>query len=68
METFNLVVPSMECDGCERAVTKALQHVKGVMVVDVDLAEKSVSVVTDGSIELQQLVDAISDAGHTVAA
>ena len=46
-------VSGMTCDHCVRAVTTELVLLPGVRSVDVDLAEGSVTVASDGPLDLE---------------
>ncbi|HKU46576.1 MAG TPA: heavy-metal-associated domain-containing protein [Burkholderiales bacterium] len=47
METVELKVEGMDCDGCVKAVTRMLSGVPGVQQVQVSLAEASAKVTYD---------------------
>lgn len=60
METIELKVEGMDCDGCVKSVTRMLSGVAGVQKVDVSLAEGKASVTYDpaksGVTELKRAV------------
>ena len=65
METI-LIVDGMTCSHCEASVTKALEEVKGVEKVDVDLSTKEVKV-THEDASNEKLKEAVEDIGFDVS-
>ena len=64
METINLKVNGMTCNGCVRSVTNAIRQAPGVANVDVSLADKRATVEYNPSAgSPAQIVDAIVGAG-----
>ncbi|MFZ9986161.1 MAG: heavy-metal-associated domain-containing protein [Candidatus Nanopelagicales bacterium] len=63
--TYN--VSGMTCDHCVRAVTTELVLLPGVRSVDVDLAEGAVTVTSDGPLDLEQVREAVDEAGYALA-
>lgn len=59
-----LPVAGMTCEGCVRAVTRALERVAGVTHVRVTLAPGRAEV--EGAVRAEVLVAAIEDAGFSV--
>ena len=61
METVELKVEGMDCEGCVKSVTRMLSGVAGVQQVDVSLAEGSARVTYDparsGPAELKRAVE-----------
>ena len=49
MQTIELKVEGMDCDGCVKSVTRMLSGVPGVQKVDVSLAEARARVTFDPS-------------------
>ena len=49
METFELRVEGMDCEGCVKSVTRMLTGVRGVESVDVSLGEARARVTYDPS-------------------
>lgn len=47
METFELKVEGMDCEGCVKSVTRMLPGVRGVQKIDVSLAEARACVTYD---------------------
>ena len=65
METVELKVEGMDCEGCVKSVTRTLQGVPGVHAVDVFLAEGKARVSFDpGRTGLAELKRAIERAGY----
>ena len=63
MKSKTFVVASMHCGHCKAAVTRELEGVPGVRVVDVDLETKRVSVRGE-DLDFSALVSAIDKAGY----
>jgi len=63
METKIYSVPGIHCGHCKAAVTRELEGVSGVEIVEVDLATKLVTVGGDG-LDDAGLVAAIDEAGY----
>ncbi len=62
----DFVVSDMTCDGCVRAITKAVQAVDPAATVSADLVSKRVHV--ESTSPPADLAEAIDEAGFTVAA
>jgi copper chaperone len=63
-----LNVPSVSCNHCKMAIEKAVAAVGGVGQVDVDVAEKTVTVDFDGdSVSLETIEAAVAEEGYDVA-
>lgn len=62
--TATYQVAGMTCDHCVRAVTTEFVLLPGVRSVDVDLAEGSVTVTSDGPLDLEQVREAVDEAGY----
>jgi copper chaperone len=61
---YQLEVAEMSCGHCVSSVTKAVQAVDAAASVDVDLAQRKVSV--QSSVSLDKVAAAIADAGYPV--
>jgi copper chaperone len=59
-------VSGMTCDHCVRAVTTELVLLPGVRSVDVDLAEGAVTVTSDGPLDLEDVREAVDEAGYAL--
>ena len=61
METAELRIEGMTCDGCVKSVTRTLQAVPGVQSVEVSLEKERASVIYDpkkaGPAELKRAVE-----------
>jgi copper chaperone len=67
-ETLELTVTGMTCGGCESAVTRTLQRVKGVEQVTASHASNSVAVTFDaGTITPSAIRTTIEALGYDVA-
>lgn len=66
MTTTTYQVTGMTCDHCVRAVTTELVLLPGVRTVDVDLAEGAVTVTSDGPLDLDEVREAIDEAGYAL--
>ena len=58
-------VEGMTCDGCARAVTRAIQRIDPALGVQVDLARGRVTV--DGPADDARIAEAVAAAGFTFA-
>lgn len=65
--TATYMVTGMTCDHCVRAVTTELVLLPGVRSVDVDLAEGAVTVTSDDPLDLEQVREAVDEAGYGLA-
>jgi len=65
METVELKVEGMDCDGCVKSVTRMLAGLPGVQKADVSLAQASAKVTYDPSkVDLAQMKKAVERAGY----
>jgi copper chaperone len=65
METIDLKVEGMDCEGCVKSVTRMLAGVPGVQKVDVSLAEGKASVTYDPAKSgIAQFKKAVERAGY----
>ena len=65
METVQLKVEGMDCDGCVKSVTRMLSGVKGVQKVDVSLAEGRATVTYDpATAQVADMKRAVERAGY----
>lgn len=66
-ESVEISVSGMKCGGCENTINTALSAIDGVMSVKASHQEKKVDVEFDPTkTDLEELEDAIIDAGFTV--
>jgi len=68
MERRTITVSGMTCDGCERNVRNALQHIEGVSRVEADHEAGTVEFVADDGVDDDDIEAAIENAGYDVAA
>jgi copper chaperone len=65
METVELKVEGMDCEGCVKSVTRMLSGVPGVQAVDVSLAEARARVTYDpAQASVPQMRKAVERAGY----
>jgi copper chaperone len=65
LETVDLQVEGMDCDGCVKSVTRMLAGVSGVQKVDVSLAEGRATVIYDpAKAKLADMKRAVERAGY----
>ena len=64
--TYTLTVEGMMCQHCVAHVKKALEGVKGVTTVTVDLDAKIATVEALSSVSANALATAVKDAGYEV--
>lgn len=62
--TIELTVPTIVCEACAEAVTKAVQGVDAQATVQVDVPSKKVTIAS--ALAEEQLRAAIASAGHEV--
>ncbi len=66
MKTLHIGVDGMTCQNCVRHVTEALQELKGVASVEVNLEQKAATLEADESVSEQLLTGALDEAGYTL--
>ncbi len=67
MERFDLIVPSIHCEGCVQVIGDALGRIPQVVHVDGKPKEKQVTVaVRKGSLSRERITEEISRLGHVV--
>ena len=66
MTTTTYQVTGMTCAHCVRAVTTELIMLPGVRSVDVDLAGGSATVTSDTPLDLEEVREAIDEAGYAL--
>jgi copper chaperone len=65
METVELKVEGMDCDGCVKSVTRMLSSVAGVQQVDVSLPQARAKVTYDpAKANVAQMKKAVERAGY----
>ena len=69
MTEKTLKVPDMSCAHCKAAVEGELNKLSGVERANADVEKGAVEIYyDDGSVGIEQLIEAIEEAGYTVAA
>lgn len=66
MKEINLKVEGMMCEGCENRIKNALSNIEGVESVEASHIEKTVKVVTNGEVDIEEIEDKIDDLGFEV--
>lgn len=66
MTTTTYQVTGMTCDHCVRAVTTELIMLPGVRSVDIDLGEGAVTVTSEDPLDLEEVREAIDEAGYAL--
>ncbi|NEZ45836.1 heavy-metal-associated domain-containing protein [Clostridium niameyense] len=61
-----ILIEGMSCSHCVAHVKEALQELKGMKSIDVDLSSKIALVETDGEIKDESIKEAIEDFGYEV--
>ncbi|RQD63086.1 MAG: heavy-metal-associated domain-containing protein [Desulfonatronovibrio sp. MSAO_Bac4] len=59
-------IEGMSCQHCVKAVEQALGELDGISSVKVSLEDKNAVFETDGSASMEQIKQAIADAGYKV--
>jgi copper chaperone len=68
VQNIALSVPDVSCEHCVRAIDSALRALPGIENIHIDLQKKQVSLRYHlNQVTLQQIENAIEDAGYTVA-
>lgn len=63
MSVEKFLVPGVSCQHCVRAVTNEVSTIEGVSKVEVNLADKTVTVQHTGAAPVAKIVAAIKEAG-----
>ena len=66
-QTTTVTAPEIVCGGCAASIKKAFGNVEGVSEVEVDVANKQVTVNHDRSVSREKIVDVLDRAGYEVA-
>lgn len=67
MSTTTITVAGMSCDGCASAVRAELTRVPGVVDVDIELSDGTVTIGSDGSLDAAAIEAAVEEAGYQLA-
>ena len=67
-EKINLKIKGMSCDGCKRTVTIAIEELKGIESVNVDLTKAEAEIVFDNSVlTKEKIAEAVNNTGIYMA-
>lgn len=66
-QTITLTIEGMTCGGCAKSVNQALQQLVGVNEANANFEQKNATIIfNDEQISINQLIEAIEDAGFDV--
>ena len=68
MSTTTITVEGMSCAGCANSVRAELTHIPGVVDVQVDIANGTVTIASDAPVDSAAIRAAVEEAGYTMAA
>lgn len=66
-QTTTVTAPEIVCGGCAASIKKAFGNVEGVSQVEVDVANKQVTINHDHNVSREKIVDVLDRAGYEVA-
>ena len=66
-QTITLAIKGMTCDGCASHVKQALEEIVGVKTASVSYADANASILTDGTVQSESLIQAIEEAGYSAS-
>jgi copper chaperone len=67
METENITIANLSCNGCVNTITKKLISIKGVETVNVDLETNNVSINHNKIVSRKQLTEMLLSIGYPEA-
>lgn len=67
MSTTTITVTGMSCEGCASAVRAELTAVPGVVDVDIELSDGTVTIGSDRSVDAAAIKAAVEEAGYELA-
>ncbi len=67
MSTTTITVSGMSCGGCASAVRAELIRVPGVIDIDIELSDGTVTIGSDGSVDAAAIKAAVQEAGYELA-
>jgi copper chaperone len=67
METENITIANLSCNGCVNTITKKLTSIKGVETVKVDLETNNVSINHNEIVSRKQLTEMLLSIGYPEA-
>lgn len=62
-----ITVEGMSCAGCANSVRAELTHIPGVVGVDVDLSNGTVTIDSDSPVDPAAIREAVEEAGYSLA-
>ncbi len=65
--TTTITVEGMSCGGCANSVRAELTHIPGVVGVDVDVSNGTVTIASDTPVDSDAIRAAVEEAGYTLA-
>lgn len=65
--TTTITVEGMSCGGCANSVRAELTHIPGVLDVDVDVSNGTVTIASDRPVDDEMIRAAVEEAGYTLA-
>ena len=68
MSTTTITVEGMSCAGCANSVRAELTHIPGVVDVEVDITNGTVTIVSDAPVDSAAIRAAVEEAGYSMAA
>ena len=67
MSTTTITVEGMSCSGCANSVRAELTHIPGVVEVDVDVTNGTVTIASDTPVDAAAIRAAVEEAGYSLA-
>ncbi|MEZ0341815.1 heavy-metal-associated domain-containing protein [Mycobacterium sp. pV006] len=67
MATSTITVAGMTCSGCAKSVRAELKAVPGVVDVDIDLSNGTVTITSDAPVDDAAVKAAVEEAGYQLA-
>ncbi|MGP4054419.1 heavy-metal-associated domain-containing protein [Mycobacterium sp. 4D054] len=67
MSTTTITVEGMSCGGCANSVRAELVHIPGVVGVDVDVTNGTVTIDSDDPVDPSVIRAAVEEAGYSLA-
>lgn len=65
--TTTITVEGMSCSGCAHSVRAALTHIPGVVEVNVDVTNGTVTIASDTPVDNADIRAAVEEAGYSLA-
>ncbi len=67
MKSEKLIVANIKCSGCVNTIVEKLSALEGVDHVNVDQADKSVTVFFEGDLKREALINRLQEIGYPAA-